>query len=145
MSAKGPPRANIASGIQALAGLSETAIEELFDLYKVWLRSGEASLINAYGSQIGTADFLHSMGLMTDKAYNNIGLVSGLFSGVGIFGGIIGSLFGNNALQPVLKSRVEQNSKGGDNGEEEDPAENALRVASTQALAAAVQAALAAA
>ena len=116
-----------------LGSMSQNDLSMLFNLYGRWLQSGSSSLMNAYGSQIGTADFIHSMGLMTDGAYNAIFLLSNVVAGIAAGESVITGLFGNNAFQPVLKSYVDQTGVFAGGGDERS-FQNALNAFKTQGI-----------
>lgn len=123
----------------ALSRLSERMFHDMLHVYEKLIDAGASNLMQGYASCIITVDFLHSAGLVTDSAYNNVNILSDMLGGVGVFSGIVGGLFGNNALAPVLKTKLDSNDKDKD----KEPDSMASTAASTLALAGQIAAAVA--
>jgi len=125
------------SAATALSKLSGQMYHDTLHVFEKLIDAGASNLMQGYASSIIISDFLHSAGLITDHAYNNVDLLSDMIGGVGVFEQLVGGLFGSNALAPVLKTRTDIAGGG------ESPDSQATTAATTLGLAGQIAAALA--
>jgi len=112
--------------------LSASMYKQTLEAVNVVAKSGSSNFLQGYYHSNWVNDFLHSAGLITDQCYQDNRLFGDIFAGTSAAGDIVGSILGNGALAPTLRTKVEQSTETEGGGDE---VSSAIAAANTQALA----------